>query len=347
MEEARKAYENALRKLPKFRKAMANLGRVHLLQDNVDEAVRVYQSLVRDGQADEKVLVLLGHALLLAGQDVSAENAYRQALLLKPNDIDAMLGLARCLLQQERHREAVSLLGELLTQNADSEELWLLRANAYLALDRVEEALVSLESARRLGVASPEMLATLGDLYLNRQQPDEAVTAYEEAFGGKDPSLRRILRAAEGFMMIEDVAHAEKLVERAADVEAKTPDRVEPDVRGRLLRPKADLTMLKGDTDKAGKLYEDILREDPLNGDVLITLGDLRRQNGALEEAVMTYERAARISGHEARALVRQAQVEIERERYGRSVELLEAAQAFDEQPHVARYLQQVRRLAH
>jgi hypothetical protein len=59
----------------------------------------------------------------------------------------------------------------------------------------------------------------------------------------------------------------------------------------------------------------------------------------------MAYERAARVAGFEARGLIRQAQVEVERERYPRAIELLEAAQAFDAQPHVARYIEQLRRM--
>ena len=59
----------------------------------------------------------------------------------------------------------------------------------------------------------------------------------------------------------------------------------------------------------------------------------------------MLYERAASTEGSEAEALVRQAQIEVERERYGRAVELLEASLVFDDAPHVTRYLEQVRRL--
>ena len=60
----------------------------------------------------------------------------------------------------------------------------------------------------------------------------------------------------------------------------------------------------------------------------------------------MTCERAARVKGFEADALVRHAQIEVRRERYGRAAELLENAQVFQNQPHVGRYLEQVRRLA-
>jgi hypothetical protein len=59
----------------------------------------------------------------------------------------------------------------------------------------------------------------------------------------------------------------------------------------------------------------------------------------------MTCERAARIPGHEADTLVLHAQIEVERQRYARAAELLEAAQAFEQRPYVQRYLDQVRRM--
>jgi tetratricopeptide (TPR) repeat protein len=121
---------------------------------------------------------------------------------------------------------------------------------------------------------------------------------------------------------------------------------MDPDTTRALLRLQGTLAQQTGDMDAAVKQYEEILRLDPLDAETMLLLADIRHDQGQLEEAVMTLERAARVKGFEADALVRQAQIEVERERYGRAVELLESAQAFRDQPHVARYLEQVRRLA-
>ena len=118
-----------------------------------------------------------------------------------------------------------------------------------------------------------------------------------------------------------------------------------PDQRRKLLRLEARQAYLSGDRKAALMAYERLLEEHPLDGDALIALGDLHREAGELEEAMMAYERAARTSGKEAQAFVRQAQVEVERERYAKAVERLEAAQTIDPRPNVACYLEQVRRL--
>jgi tetratricopeptide (TPR) repeat protein len=72
--------------------------------------------------------------------------------------------------------------------------------------------------------------------------------------------------------------------------------------------------------------------------------GDLYREQGELERALLYYERAQRAGVKGATVLLRQAQIEIERERYKQAVAILEEAQRIDSSPFVSRYLAQVRR---
>ncbi len=60
----------------------------------------------------------------------------------------------------------------------------------------------------------------------------------------------------------------------------------------------------------------------------------------------MACEQAARIQGSEAATLVKQAQIEVSRNRYTKAISLLETAQVFNEQPHIAHDLAQLKRLA-
>jgi len=145
--------------------------------------------------------------------------------------------------------------------------------------------------------------------------------------------------------MLRMPAEADSLLRQARKVAQESPSSLSPDQHRKLLRLEAQQAYLSGDRKAALMAYKRLLEEDPLDGDALIALGDLHREADELEEAIIAYERAARISGKEAQALVRQAQVEVERERYARAVELLEAAQAIDPRPNVARYLDQVREL--
>ncbi len=345
LEEAKDSYQKALKKFPGFNRARANLARVLIRQDKIDEAIREFQRILLTGAPKPSTLTLIGYTFLLKNQPVSAETAYRHALLLQPDDTNARLGLVKCLLQQERFREAIKLLEELLEAHPQRQELWSLLANANLALDKPGRAIIALECARALGIASPDALATLGDLYLNCGQAATASAVYKKAFAVERPSMNRLLRAAEGFIMLAQPAGAAALLERARSIEQDNHLTFTPRRRRRLHWLEACYAHLKGDSKTAFRAYEQLLEEDPLNGDALLALGDLHRDAEELEEALIVYERAARVSDKKVEALVRQAQVEIERERYCKAVELLEASQAIKPQPNVARYLDQVRRL--
>jgi len=338
------AYREALRKLPRFRSALNNLARVCLMQERAGPAQEALAALVRDGQGDADTYLLLGHAFSLLEQSVSAEGAYRQALLLRAGDGEACRGLVRVLLGQQRYAEAEALLREMLMAAPQNDDLWALRAGAAATQGRHEEAIAQLETARRLGSATPDMLATLGDLYLDAGQADDAVAAYDAAFPPDQAATPRSRRAIAALLAADQTDAAVTLLERATGAAADAgTDAVEARAWRRL---RADVARSRGDSAGALAQYQSLLREDPLDGESLLTVGDLHRERGQSEEAAMVYERAARIGGFEVRALVRQAQVEVERGRYASAVDLLERAQSFQDQPHVARYLDQVRRLA-
>jgi tetratricopeptide (TPR) repeat protein len=346
LEAATAAYRAALDKMPLFRRARENLGRVYLLQDQPEKTIVLYQELVEDGQASADILLLLGHALLMQDAPVSAETAYRQVLLLRPEQAEAMTGLARTLIMQERYQEALALLREILHRHPVNRELWVVRANALLAMDRQDDAVRCLEQARRLDCANAEMLATLGDLYLNRTQPEDAVAVYRLAFAQDAASPQRMLRAVEGLLMLERLDEAADMITLLEERVGDDPNAaLHPADTQRLLRLKGNLARLRGRLSEAEEVWRSLLRQDPLDADTMLLLGDLLHEQDQFEQALIQYEQAARINGYEARALARQAQLEVQRGRYPRAVTLLERAQAFDEKPHIARYLEQVRRL--
>ena len=343
MEEAAAAYGDAIGKLPLFRAALNNLGRVYMQEKDLERAAETFQALARSGQADGDTLVLLGHALLLQGHPVSAEGAYRQALVLNIHAPNAMRGLAKCLIEQQRTAEALALTQELLRVDPADGEVWTLRANAFLLLDRTEDAITSIETCSRLDLATPSLLATLGDLYINRRQPREATAAYKKAFEQDEPSLDRILRAAEGFLLLDDPTAARSLLEQAHA--QKKPGTAAPAHHAGLLRLEARLAMLQGDPRTARRQYEELLRHAPLDGEALLALANLARNDGDAGMAELLCERASRIDGHEAQALLQHAELKVDGEDYAAAAGLLESSLAFDNRPAIARYLEQVRRL--
>ncbi len=341
--EAEVSYQDAITKLPTFRNARKNLGRVYLLGGQEAKAVTVCQALVEEGLADADVFLLLGHGLALQLHWVPAETAYRQALLLKTDSDDARSGLARCLVQQERYREARSLLRTMLESVPAREELWSLLANVNIALDESDDAIRALETARRLGCCSHSMLGLLGDLYLNAERAADAVASYEEAgmAGWRDHS--RMLRAVEGLIMINEAAGAAAILD---SLKGDARILADPVLELKQMRLEAELAALQGNTETAVTLFRVLIERDPLNGKALLRQGELLQEQGDLGGAELSYERAGRLEGVQVDALVKRAQLAVQRERFDAAVNLLEAAEAIESRPNVARYLTQVRRLA-
>jgi tetratricopeptide (TPR) repeat protein len=339
LQDAEAAYLKAVEKLPTFRNALKNLGRVYLQMEREDDAIRVYQTLVEKGLADADSLLLLGHALMMREHFVAAENAFRQTLLLKPKSYDAQQGLIKCLLEQERYPEARSLLKTMLDTKPQSPELWNLLANVNMALDANQKAITALETADRLNCSSAAMQMLLGDLYLDAGQASDAVARYDAAVKRGWTDKSRLLRAAEGLVMIGDAQRARQMLTTIEN------SRTQDGSSSGMLTLKADLAALEGNSDEAIKIYRQIITTDPLNGRAILKLGELLQAKGDTGAAQLNYERASRLKGTEAEALVKQAQLAVQNNHFDRAVTLLESAQTIEPHDNVARYLKQLRRM--
>ena len=341
--EAINAYRQALDKLPRFRAARVNLARIFLLQDQPREAMDLLRGVAEDGQGDADTYLLLGHALLLIDAPLSAETAYRQSLMLRPRDPDALLGIARALLPQDRLGESLAVAGELLMRQPHRIELHSLRANTLLAMDRGEDAAAALEAARRLGLADADMLASLGDLHLNAGRYDDAASCYEAVLATSTPRTDRLLRAIEALIQSGQATIAGRLADHLRSLISDTGT---PADQRRLMRFDTELALQRNDTDTAQKKLEGLVQTDPLDGWALLKLAELHRAGDRLEDAIMLCERAARLPETQVDALIAQAQIEVQRERYTQAAHLLASATALRPNERIQRYLEQVQRLA-
>ena len=99
-DEARRAFLEAIRRFPNFRRAHVNLGYLYVSKEEFDKAMAHFQQAVSLGEGNPRVFGLLGYTYLLKGKPLAGENAYRQAYLLDPSSRDWKLGLAQALIQQ-------------------------------------------------------------------------------------------------------------------------------------------------------------------------------------------------------------------------------------------------------
>ncbi|MGB6223641.1 tetratricopeptide repeat protein [Haloferula sp.] len=271
-EEARRAFLEAIRRFPNFRRAHVNLGYLYISDEQFDKAMAHFQQAVSLGEGNPRVFGLLGYTYLLKEKPLAAENAYRQAYLLDPDSRDWKLGLAQTLIQQEKMEEASALLGTLIEEYPEDRDLWLQQTNALLAQEKKMEAAVNLEVLRMKGLATETELTLLGNLYMDQEEPQLALYAYTAAMNkGESFNIERSLKAAR---ILNDYGYPEKAEAFVVQIRAKAGSSLSDADLTSLELVEAKIAQSAGDLARVGELLEGLAERDPTNGEVLTELGN-------------------------------------------------------------------------
>ena len=339
------SYQRAVTKFPSFRRAWRNVGLIQVRNGDYDAAIEAFTKMIVLGGGDAYSYGLLGFAYSAKEDYQPAEVSYRNALLLDPENQQWRLGLTECVFKQEKFADASALLDSLIQRYPDNDDFWLLQAHAFLGMDQRLAAAQNLEALDRMGKATVDSQSTLGDIYVAENLLDLAERAYERAVGlDAGQPLDRPLKAAELLASRGAVEQSQRL---AAALHQAFDGRMDEAERHRLLKLEARLTMSVGTgSDETAKVLEEIVELDPLDGEALMLLGQHYTQRQEPDRAIFYYERAASLEAFEVNAKIRQAQVLVGLSRFADAVPLLRRAQELKPRDDVARYLEQVERLA-
>ncbi len=348
-------YKRAVDKFPSFRRAWRNLGLIHVRRANLisgpaargeyDDAIAAFTRMIELGGGDAYSYGLLGIAYASREDYQAAEVAFRNALLLQPENTEWRLGLTRCVVKQEKFEDAATLLSALIERYPDRTEFWLLQAHTYLGMKQPLKAAENLEAVDMIGKSTVDSLSTLGDIYVSEGLVDLAAGAYLRALDA-DPRqpVARPLRSAEVLAARGALTQARQVAARIRELESERMDQAE---LRQLLKLEARISMADGTgSAETAAILEEIIRLDPLDGEALMLLGQHYARAGEPDRAIFYYERAESIEKFEAGALIRHAQVLVGMGRYADAVPLLRRAQEIKPRDDVARYLDQVERIA-
>lgn len=340
LEEAARAYRNAIEEFPSFRRAHRNLAMVLVREDKLDEALEPLLEAVRLGDSDGATYGLLGYCRLQRNEWASALQAYRMAQLSQPDTAEWKAGVAQCLQHLESREEAVALLDEVIRQRPGVASYANLQASMLIELGRSEEAVKALELPRRLETLEPDGLLLLADLHLRAARVDDAALVIDEAFAGDDPpSLERVMATTGSAMALGSWDLARQLVDRATPEEGESPRQ--------LRRVAARLRIESGEAPEEGAAeLEALLGEDPTDGASLLALGRYHAGREALDEALLLFERATAVDEVEADAWVELARVEVKRGFYREALEAVDEALALRPGGSLGDYRESLRALA-
>lgn len=137
----------------------------------------------------------LAESFCAASDFNSAEQVWRAAQLAFPEDPALQAELGKFFRTRENHPEALSWLarslerrpGDALTQEA--------YATTLLETNQIDQAIHHFETARRLGLNSPECLCRLGTAYLSKGNLKEGFALYEQRFNISFFNSKRALPA--------------------------------------------------------------------------------------------------------------------------------------------------------
>ena len=165
-DQAKDAFNQTLALKADFPEALLNLGVVEHQQGNLDEAVAYYRRASLQGLDDTAVHYNLGRAFTAQTKYAEAIAEYKRTIELRPNDADALIGLAWVLVTADpaelRNPTVAVRLAELadaLTEHRDARILDTLAA-AYMAIGMTDRAIKTAERALTLATtAGDESLA--------------------------------------------------------------------------------------------------------------------------------------------------------------------------------------------
>lgn len=354
-DEARRAFLEAIRRFPKFRRAHVNLGYLYVSKEEYDKAMAHFQEAVSLGEANPRVLGLLGYTYLLKKKPLAAENAYRQAYLLDPNSRDWKLGLAQALMQQEKMAEASAMLGTLIEENPEDRELWLQQTNSLLAQERKMEAAVNLEVLKMKGLAGESELNLLGNLYMDQNEPQLALFAYLAAIDQSETlDVDRSLKSAR---ILNDYGYPDKAESFVRQIRNRKGESLTDSERRSLELVEVKIARTAGETERVGKILEGLSQREPGNAEVLLELGkhydqlakssenDTQREKH-LREAKTRLQQAAANEGTAYQASLALGQLFTRERQYRDAMPYLEKAESLKPSENLKSYVSRVRRAA-
>jgi predicted Zn-dependent protease len=336
---AEKRYRSAVTRYPDFLRAWNNLGLLYYTNHRFADAIPCFSKSIVLGGRDPATFGLLGYCLEREGDVVSAEMAYMQAIMGDQANADWKEGLLRTYLADKQFGRAESLCKILINERPTEKYLWLTYASVLLSQGQKIEATVLLETAAGTGVAGPDELLLLGDLYADQGLAAEAVAAYQKMPGpDRDRGEQKLIRFGQVLIATGKLTEAEQALDAL-----KTE--LTPQGRPAFLQLCADLLIARKRWPEARAEAEALLKLDPLNGTALLTLGRTYAEEHDFAHATLALEAAYRIPESTYRASLELAGIELRNRRYAKSVEYLEKALSIQDTDQVEDYLARVKTL--
>ena len=266
--------------------AELNLSRAKSIRDESKEAfvVSLYEKLVKSYPQEPNVHILGGDLYLSTGQDHDAINEYQVAIKLGDVNYEVWQNLLFLEMKVNQFDNVIRHSDQALEMFPNQSMLYYFNGLAHLRKSQFDEAVASLEQAKKLSNENTKILADingmLGDAYNSLKQYGKSDQSYEEALAlSSDNDV--ILNNYSYYLALrrENLEKAERMSNQLIKNNPDNPT---------YLDTHAWVLYVRGKYKEAKKVMERAILSGQANavhfehyGDILFKLGDV---NGAVEQ---------------------------------------------------------------
>jgi tetratricopeptide (TPR) repeat protein len=160
-------------------KARAWLSLAHVLENTKpEEAIEAYHQAALLQPKDIEPHLSAGPLLEKENHFADAEQEYRQVLILDPKSSDALIGLANLYMRGRRFPEAEDILRKLVTQSPDNAGAHMQLGRMLAAAGKNDDAIAELQAALKLAPNDASLQADLADIYATAGKNNLAEAMY-------------------------------------------------------------------------------------------------------------------------------------------------------------------------
>ncbi|MEM6885322.1 MAG: tetratricopeptide repeat protein [Verrucomicrobiota bacterium] len=340
-----KWFESAIDKFPSFARSYRNLGYAQAMSGDHEAAVRSLAKVIELGKKDAMVYGVMANSFFELENYLAAESAYRNALMFDSTSLAYEEGVLQCMVRQQKYSDSVAATKSLINRYPARIDFWEIQADSYIGLDQPAKAAENLEVIRRMGGDTPALLNRLGDLYFTQEKYNLASKVYLDSLARNNTpaGVEGALKAAH-FLAEKGQLDATNTIVNA--VRKASGGNIDPVLLNEFRRLEARVLIRDNKNQQAAAILEQIVQDDPLDGEALLLLGDYYRESGDAEKAGFIYERAASLEMFEADAKVRHAQLLVQDAQYQKALPLLRQAQSINPRQSVEELLNKVERMS-
>ncbi len=175
------AYERSLSLEAGNANTLANYGFLLVQLGRAREAIGLLEPVMRAAGSTALIWTAAGHAYRAVGDEASAVEAFREAVALAPNDMEARYNLAVALRAASRLSEAMTVTREVLARDPSHAEAWHLLGGIAQAQGNTEEGIAAFRRSVELVPSASRHSSLLSAMQYEEQiDPTALLKAHRE-----------------------------------------------------------------------------------------------------------------------------------------------------------------------